>query len=127
MSNLVAIDLREPSAIDTDAIQVLKKDVGERRCRSIIDSIIFEITDILCRVETSVKTDDVAALKSDLTRLAELSARAGLVCIADIATDLSACVDSADFAGTAAVSARLIRVGEDSLFALIEYTDQLIV
>ncbi len=127
MENVFVLHLRELSAIDTDAVQVLKREFGEKRCRTIIDSVVFEITDILCNIERAVGAKSYDAVKTDVERLIHLSNRAGLVCITDIANDLLDCVISEEEAAVAAVTMRLIRVGEDSLFSLIEFTDRSIV
>lgn len=127
MGNVFVLHLREISAIDTDAVQMMKREFGEKRCRTIIDSVVFEITDILCNIERSVQARSYPVVEKDIERLINLSTRAGLVCITDIATDLADCLSHRDDAAIAAVTMRLIRVGEDSLFSLIEFTDRSII
>ena len=127
MGNVFALHMRELSAIDTDAVQVLKRDLGDKRCRTVIDGVIFEITDILCNVERATISREYDAMLNALDRLEELSARAGLVCISDISQDLRDCIRQNDITAIAAVTTRLIRVGEDSLFSLIEFTDRSII
>ena len=57
-------------------------------------------------------------------RLASLSEQVGLADFARVARDLGACLAVGDRIATGAVSARLLRLGEDSLFSVILYADQ---
>ena len=127
MGKVVTFDTCETSAIDTDPIQRLKRELGEKQCRVIVDGLIFEITDILCRIEKHIARREYDSVGPYLDRLMELSGHLGLVCITDVAGDLKDCLDQDDLASIAAVSARIVRLGEDSLFSLIEFTNRSIV
>ena len=48
----------------------------------------------------------------------------GLADFARVARDLDACLAAGDPVATGAVGARLMRLGEDSLFSVILYADQ---
>jgi len=124
MGEVYTLLATEPSAIDIDMLNHLKATVGEKRCRGIVDGIVFEISDLLCQVERAAGREDFDVLPSLLTRLRTLAAQVGLVCMTDVASDLSECAESYDRVAVASVTARLIRLGEDSLFALIEYADR---
>ena len=127
MAKVHTLSTREPSAIDTSAVQRLKQQLGEKRCRSIIDTVIFEVTDLLCLTERAISDREFSAVPEHLDRLRELSGQVGLICMVDIACDLQVCVAEDNRVAAAAVTARLIRVGEDSLFSLIEFTDRSII
>ena len=58
------------------------------------------------------------------SRLASLSEQVGLADFARVARDLAACLAAGDAIATAAVGARLMRLGEDSLFSVMLYADQ---
>jgi len=127
MGNVVAFDTSEPSAIDTDPIQRLKRELGEKRCRAVVDRMIFEVTDALCKVERMIAEREFEAAKNLLDKVGDVSGDLGLVCLTDVAMDLKGCLNAEDWVSVAAVSGRLIRLGEDSLFSLIEFTNTSIV
>lgn len=127
MGRVFNLCMSEPSAIDTDAVQSLKRELGEKRCRAVVDTVIFEITDALCRIERLVGLQAHDELPEYLTKLRELSGQVGLICMIDVVNDLLDTVRAKDDVSTAAVAARLVRIGEDSLFSLIEFTDRSIV
>lgn len=124
MAEVHTLSTHEPSAIDTVAVQALKQKLGEKRCRSVVDSVIFEITDMLCHVERRVAERSLSDLPQKLDHLRSMCGQVGLVCMIDIASDLKECIERDDRIAAAAVTARLIRVGEDSLYSLIEFTDR---
>jgi len=127
MGNVVTFDTSEQSAIDTDPIQKLKRELGEKRCRSVIDGMIFEITDILCKIEKQMLNGDLRELEVELDKVASVSGDLGLVCLTDVVADLKDCLAANDHVAFSAVSCRLIRLGEDSLFSLIEFTNKSII
>ena len=127
MEKVTALCLTEPSAIDTAVVQEMKRVLGERRSRSVVDGIVFEITEILCGIERQVGERQLDGLNDRVCRLVELSTQVGLVCMADVATDMLDCLDTENDVALAAVTCRLIRHGEESLFALIDFTDRSIV
>ena len=127
MGTLFNLCLSETSAIDTDAVQMLKRELGEKRCRTVVDTVIFEITDALCRVERLVAARAYAELPDHVRKLRESSAQVGLICMLDVASDLMDAVRNEDNTAAAAIASRLIRIGEDSLFSLIEFTDRSII
>lgn len=127
MGTLLNLCLSETSAIDTDAVQTLKRELGEKRCRNVVDSVIFEITDALCRVERLVAAGAYDELPDHVAKLRESSAQVGLICMLDVASDLMDAVTNGDKTAAAAIASRLIRIGEDSLFSLIEFTDRSII
>ena len=127
MDVITTLNLSEPSAIDTAAVQRLKRELGEKRCRSVVDEMIFEITDTMCRVERMVSARSYTGLADSLFKLQDLSAQMGLVCIVDVINDLVECLRLEDEIAIAAITARLVRLGEDGLFALIEFADRCIV
>lgn len=127
MGNVVAFNTSEASAIDIDPIQRLKRELGEKRCRAMVDNMIFEVTDALCKIERLLLLKDVAEAGVLLDRVIEVSGQLGLVCLTDVAVDLQDCIDARNWVSVAAVSGRLIRLGEDSLFSLIEFTNKSII
>ncbi len=127
MANVVAFNTTEPSAIDTDPIQRLKRELGEKRCRALVDGMIFDVTDGLCKMERLIAEGDFDSVSQLLDQIADVSGDLGLVCLTDVAMDLKECIRAEHWVSVAAVSHRLIRLGEDSLFSLIEFTNKSII
>ena len=75
-------------------------------------------------LELAFAEQDMAQLLGLASRLAGLSEQVGLADFARVARDLRACIEAEDPIATGAVAARLLRLGEDSLFSVMLYADQ---
>ena len=103
---------------------VLRQSLGDERCREVVEEVVFHLTDRLGQLQSALDSDNAAEAQVLATRLASLSEQVGLADFARVARDLDACLGAADATATAAVAARLMRLGEDSLFSVMVYTDQ---
>jgi len=113
--------------IDKSVLTKMRLRNGERKSRDLIDQMIFETTDKLCLVEQAIKREQMVEAMELTKTLISVSARSGMICLNDVGYDLMDCLTTEDNTATQAVLSRLLRVGEDSLFALIDYTDRTIV
>lgn len=114
----------ESAVIDKSVLSKLRTREGDRSCRNKIDQMIFEATDLLCRVEENIKNGESEQAINDAKELILVSSGAGMICLNDVAYDIVDCLLSDNRIATHAVLARLLRLGEESLFALIDYTEQ---
>lgn len=117
----------ESAVIDKSILTKLRLREGESKSRDLVDQMIFEATDTLCQVERAVNQDQKEKALDLAKHLIRLSANSGMICMNDVAYDLVDCLVVGDRIATHAVLARLLRMGEDSLFALIDYIDRTIV
>jgi hypothetical protein len=114
----------EEPELDTSRIMVLRQSLGDQRCREVVEEVVFHLTDRLGMLRITLDEENVAEAQVIATRLASLSEQVGLADFSRVARDLATCLADKDPAATAAVSARLLRLGEDSLFSVILYADQ---
>ncbi len=113
----------EDAVLDTRRIVILKQSLGPKRCREVVEEVVFHLTERLTLLEKALAENDVAEGSRLATRLASLSDQVGLSDFARVARDLGRCLDARDATATAAVAARLIRIGEDSLLTVVNYAD----
>jgi hypothetical protein len=123
-AELYQIGSRDDAALDTTRIMVLRQSLGDQRCREIVSEVVFHLTDRLGLLQTALAAGDGAEAQVLASRLASLSEQVGLADFARVARDLGICLTTGDAIATAAVGARLMRLGEDSLFSGILYADQ---
>lgn len=114
----------EEPELDTSRIIVLRQSLGDQRCREVVEEVVFHLTDRLGMLRVALETGNTAEAQVIAARLASLSEQVGLADFARVARDLVACLASDDRIASGAVSARLLRLGEDSLFSVILYADQ---
>jgi hypothetical protein len=114
----------EDAVLDTTRILVLRQSLGDQRCREVIEEVVFHLTDRLSLLQKALDAENRPEAHVLSSRLASLSEQVGLADFARVARDLGDCLKSEDPIATAAVAARLIRLGEESLFTVISYADQ---
>ena len=114
----------EEPQLDTSRIIVLRQSLGDRRCREVVEEVVFHLTDRLGMLRAALADANHAEAQVIAARLASLSEQVGLADVARVSRDLGACLAAGDRIATGAVSARLLRLGEDSLFSVILYADQ---
>lgn len=114
----------EDAVLDTSRILVLRQSLGDQRCREVVEEVVFHLTDRLGLLEAALRADNPAEAQVLASRLACLSEQVGLADFARVARDLHHCLLTGDEVATAAVAARLARLGEESLFTAIHYADQ---
>jgi hypothetical protein len=114
----------EDAVLDTTRILVLRQSLGDQRCREVIEEVVFHLTDRLSLLQKALADENRPEAHVLSSRLASLSEQVGLADFARVARDLADCLKSEDPVATAAVAARLIRLGEESLFTVISYADQ---
>lgn len=123
-AELYQIASREDAALDTARIMVLRQSLGDQRCREIVSEVVFHLGDRLGLLARAMAVGDAAEAQVLATRLASLSEQVGLADFARVARDLDRCLAGGDPVATAAVEARLMRLGEESLFEVMLYADQ---
>ena len=123
-AELYHIASHEDAALDTSRILVLRQSLGDARCREVVSEVVFHLTDRLGQLQSALYKGDAAEAQVQASRLASLSEQVGLADFARVARDLARCLEAGDAVAVAAVGARLMRVGEDSLFEVVLYADQ---
>ena len=123
-AELHVIASHEDAMLDTTRIMVLRQSLGDQRCREVVEEVVFHLTDRLGLLQTALADGNAAEAQVLASRLASLSEQVGLADFARIARDLCRCLEAGDEVATAAVGARLSRLGEDSIFSVMLYADQ---
>ncbi len=123
-AELYEFEAQEDASLDTTRILILRQSLGDQRCREIVEEVVFHMTDRLGLLQTAFEENDLEDVSILASRLAGLCEQIGLVVLARVARDLVQCVAVGDTNAISAVGARLIRLGEDSLYSVMVYADQ---
>jgi hypothetical protein len=123
-AELLQFAAQEAAELDTSRILLLRQSLGDKRCREVVEEVVFHLSDRLGLLQVALSAEEAAEAQVLALRLASLSEQVGLRDFARVARDLGACLAAGDRTATAAVGARLMRLGEDSLFSVMLYADQ---
>lgn len=117
--NVIRITAQDSALVDTTAVMGLQQSVGTLRCQEMVEDAIYQITERLAKLERAVREGDHDQALDAARVLIGLTTRIGLLRMSVVSSDLCEVLAENDTAAIAAVTARLVRLGEDSLFTLV--------
>lgn len=122
-AELINFAAREAANLDGARIQLLRRSLGDQRCREIIAEVVFHLTDRMALLGEALASGDRVEAKALTSRLAGLAEQVGLSLFARVARDLHLCLRSPDGIAVGAVHARLGRIAERSLCDVMRHAD----
>lgn len=114
---------RSKPRIRFEAMEILLQNLGPKVSRDVIERAVYEISERLCKLQEELLEGEVQHVRTIALRLVAISRQIGLVGFSDVANDLVQCIDARDTVATQAVAARLIRLGESSMFQAVQFAD----
>lgn len=102
---------------------MLQENLGPQASRDVIERAVFEVSDRLCKLELALFGRDFDRVQTLAVGLIAISSQIGLVEFADVASDLVFCIDCGELTSTHAVAARLLRLGESSMFQAVQFAE----
>lgn len=116
--NVHQLRARECAVLDTDMIAVMQQTLGAEHCQQVVEEVAYQLTERLTRLESLAEDGDIEGVFDITHSIAGIAGQVGLQRMTVVAQDLMGCARSGDLIALRAVSARLIRIGEESLFSL---------
>lgn len=115
--------MMEQVRVDADKLGQLYAQLGDRGAEDVVCRAMEELAARLGHADQHYRSADHAALRKNARSLAAIADQVGMHLLARVAQDVIGCVDSGDAVALGAVLARLVRVGERSLFAVWDLQD----
>jgi hypothetical protein len=122
-ANIAPLAYRELPRIRYEAMLVLQQNLGLQASRDVIERAVVELSDRLCKLELALYDRDFDAVQTLSVSLIAISTQIGLTEFADVASDLVFCIDCQEMTATHAVAARLLRLGESSMFEAAQFAE----
>ncbi|MEM6618311.1 MAG: hypothetical protein AAF631_03325 [Pseudomonadota bacterium] len=110
----------EAATVAPEAVATLQQSLGTGPSRDVIERAAFEVTDGLCALDAALTAGQMGEVSRQASRLAAMSDNIGMVKFASVARDLGTALEAGDFNAIAAVSRRLHRLGEASIFTVVD-------
>ncbi|WP_295316744.1 hypothetical protein [Roseobacter sp.] len=123
MNHVLNIRLKETVQVDQDRLGALYAELGEAGAEDIVCRAMEELALRLShcsRLYVAQNNDDLRKCARSLIAIAE---QIGMSVLARVAGDVTRAVDSNDAPALAAVLARLLRIGDQSLTAIWDLQD----
>lgn len=118
MGCVKSLPLSEPVRIDKRRMSDIFNELGERTARHVIAQSLQRLETSLTTTDQALACNDYANAVAHANVLARLAWQIGLPALAAVAQNLGNCVEQCNLTALAAVRARLLRVGDNSLAAL---------
>ena len=120
-AEILAPDFGSEPRIQYEAMELLLQNPGPKASRDVIERAVFEISGRMSNLQEALSEGELGHVRTIALRLTAISRQIGLVEFSDVATDLVQCIGRNDITATYAVAARLIRLGESSLFRAVRF------
>lgn len=122
--NTVSLGVCQMPDVQPEAILALQKEMGVKSSQEVIERAAFELSDRLWLLEQAFNAKDMPNVRSIALSLIATSRQMGLIEFSNVAQTLADCISCADSTATHAVAARLIRVGEMSLYYVVQFPER---
>lgn len=120
-AEILAPDFGSEPRIQYEAMELLLQNLGPKASRDVIERAVFEISGRMSNLQEALSEGELGHVRTIALRLTAISRQIGLVEFSDVATDLVQCIGRNDITATYAVAARLIWLGESSLFRAVRF------
>lgn len=122
-AEILAPDYRNNPRIQFETMELLLQNLGPKVSRDVIERAVYEIAGRMSRLQRALFDGELGRVRTSALRLTAISRQIGFAEFSDVATDLVHCIDRRDVTATYAVAARLIRLGESSMFQAVQFAD----
>ena len=124
MGQVLHLHTHEEVFVDAEALNELRSALGDRRSSEVVEEATVHMIDRLGRLDKAVRQNKFAEVARHAQGLAVLGTQIGLCDFVDTARNLAECALADDVIATNAVAARLMRLGEKSLFTALRIIDE---
>lgn len=115
MVKIARLSVEERVTIDRRRLEGIVAELGESTAAEVIGAALEQMALALNRTLAAVGQHDLAGVARDADLLSRLAWQMGLVTLAGVAIDVGRCAEHRDLAALVATSARLMRIGNQSL------------
>ncbi|SMO70599.1 hypothetical protein [Paracoccus laeviglucosivorans] len=115
MTKIARLTVAENATIDTHRLNEIVHELGENAAVQVIGAALEELALAMNHVLQAVARGDLAQVAEHADRLSRLAWQVGLVTLAGVAVDVGSCAERRELRALTATSARLGRVGNQSL------------
>ena len=123
LERVTVLQTTEYVRVDADRLAQLYAQLGERGAEDVVCRAMEELAARLAHADQQYRASDQAGLRKNARSLVAIAEQVGMQLLARVARDVTICIDVGDPVAQGAVLARLVRVGERSLFAVWDLQD----
>ncbi|MEL7099254.1 MAG: hypothetical protein AAGM84_10540 [Pseudomonadota bacterium] len=123
MSMVTRLHPRETVHVDHDRLGTLYAQLGDVGADDVVCRAMEELALRMGQCERLYRNSDLAGLRKQVRSLVAIAEQVGMLALAEVARDVTKCIDCGDSVALAATLSRLMRTGESSLTAVWDLQD----
>ncbi len=123
MSEVVEIRLSEPIQLDQVRLGTLYAQLGEAGAESVVCRAMEELAVRMAQCDRLWRERDMVKLRKNARSLIAISDQLGMHRLAQVAGNVTDCIDASDEIAITATLSRMLRIGERSLSAMWSMDD----
>jgi hypothetical protein len=124
MEQVFHLTVAESGYVDFEIVGALKASAGAQRYSEIVEDIVFSLTKRVTTLMGCTRSRDFSKAEQQAAKIGVIARQIGLKGVSAVAAAAQDCAYRADYTALSAVSVRLARMAEQSLFSIIEYDAQ---
>lgn len=121
MEHVFHLTVAEQGFVDFEIVGALKASVGGQRYSEIVEDVVFSLTEKITALMSHARTREFSLAERQAAKIGVISRQIGLSGVSGVAAAAQDCAARRDYTALSAVSVRLARMAERSLFSVIEF------
>ncbi len=110
-------------SLDSDRLEQLYRQLGDAGAENVVCRALEELAARLSHTERCYRANELFDMRKNARSLIAIAEQIGMQKLAGVASDVTKCIDDEDWVALAATLARLLRIGESSLYEIWDLQD----
>lgn len=124
MEHVFHLTVAETGYVDFNIVGALKLSVGHMRYQEIVEDVVFSLTEKITALMRNAREREFETAERQCAKIGMVARQIGLNGVASVAAAAQDCAAQREYTALSAVSVRLARMAERSLFSVIEFDAQ---
>jgi len=124
MDQVFHLTVAESGFVDFEVVGALKASAGPRRYHEIVEDVVFSLTEKITGLMNNARAREFDKAERQAAKIGVIARQIGLKGVAGVAAAAQDCAFRGEYIALSAVSVRLARMAERSLFTVIEFDAQ---
>lgn len=124
MEHVFHLTVAENGYVDFKIVGALQASTGAQRYSEIVEDVVFSLTEKITALMSNARARNFVDAERQAAKIGVIARQIGLKGVAAVAAAAQDCAGRSDYTALSAVSVRLARMTERSLFSIIEFDAQ---
>ena len=124
MEQVFHLTVAETGYVDFEIVGALKASTGAQRYSEIVEDVVYSLTEKITALMGNARGREFELAERQAAKVGVIARQIGLSGVASVAATVQDCAARCDYTALSAVSVRLARMTECSLFSIIEFDAQ---